>query len=183
MKTKITFPAFVAAALLSLCGVPTSSAISIVGALSNFDINNDTGESCDEFELIISNTTPAQILGTWNYNPHYGIPDVTNAGTDVRIHYVSTNSNITAPGAIEHFGAILQAFPTNGVVYTWMRAGSYVGVSRQFPAPFVTIVTVPPSPTNPDGHSRHREIRNTDRTNTYWVQRTGIRTNREVEIG
>src|ERR1041384_5806874 len=157
--------------LLAALSLATSaSAISIVGALSSFDINNDTGESCDEFELISSNTTPAQILGTWNYNPHYGIPDVTNAGTDVRIHYVSTNSNITAPGAIEHFGAILQAFPTNGVVYTWMRAGSYVGVSRQLPAPFVTIVTVPPSPTNPDGHSRHREIRNTDRTNTYWVQ-------------
>jgi hypothetical protein len=182
MKTKITFPAFVAAALLSLCGVPTSSAISIVGALSNFDINNDTGQSCDEFELIISNTAPAQLYGTWNYNPHYGQPQVEALAGSTRIHYTGHASDITSAGTVEHFGAILPAFPTNGVLYTWMHAGTNVGVGRQFPAPVVTIVAVPPTPTNPEGRGRHREVRNNDRTNTFWVQRSVVRTNRNVSL-
>lgn len=158
------------------------SAISVVGALSNFDLYNDTGEYCDEFELVISNCTTAQLYGTWNYNPHYGVPLVTNWDAATCVHYTGLTNDITPPGGIEHFGAILPAFPTNGVLYTWMHAGTNVGAGRQFPAPYVAIVSVPPTVTNPDGHGRHREVRNTDGTNTYWVQRVTVHTNRNVTL-
>lgn len=159
-----------------------SFAISVVGALSNFDLYNDTGEYCDEFELVISNKVPADIYGTWNYNPHYGTPTVTDLGGDTLIHYVGITNNITPPGAVEHFGVILAEFPTNGVLYTWMHAGTNVGVGRQFPSPVLSIITVPVSTNNPDGRGRHREVRNPDGTNTYWVQRLTARTNRLVSL-
>jgi hypothetical protein len=182
MKTRFFSAALVSTALAVLVFASKSSAISVVGALSNFDLYNDTGEYCDEFELIISNTVPTQLYGTWNYNPDYGTPEVTDIGGSTRVHYIGHTNNITLPGSIEHFGAILSAFPTNGVLYTWMHAGTNVGVGRQFPAPFVTIVTVSPTLANPEGRGRHREVRNTDHTNTFWVQRLTVRTNRNVTL-
>ncbi len=178
MRTKIYFAALGLAALT----VATASAVSVVGALSNFDLNNDTGQTCNEFELIISNTVPSQLYGTWNYNPHYGTPEVTDIGGHTRVHYTAHTNTVTPPNTIEHFGAILPAFPTNGVLYTWMNNGSYVGTGRQFPAPIVTIVTTPPTVANPEGRGRHREVRNNDRTNTFWVQRITVRTNRLVTL-
>ena len=182
MKPRFFFAAVAATASAILLFVSKSSAISVVGALSNFDLYNDTSEYCDEFELIISNTVSAQLYGTWNYNPHYGTPEVTDIGGSTRVHYIGHTNNITLPGNIEHFGAILAAFPTNGILYTWMHAGTNVGVGRQFPAPIVTIISVPPPPINPDGHGRHREVRNNDSTNTFWVQRFTSRTNRMVTL-
>ena len=160
----------------------TAHAVSVVGALSNFDLNNDTGQTCNEFELIISNTVPSQLYGTWNYNPDYGTPEVTDIGGHTRVHYTALTNVVTPPNTIEHFGAILPAFPTNGVLYTWMNNGSYVGAGRQFPAPVVTIIPVTPTPANPDGRARHREVRNNDRTNTFWVQRVSVRTNLLVTL-
>jgi hypothetical protein len=181
-RTKLALRGLLGAGLILLAQTASSPAASIVGALSNFDINNDTGQPCDEFELVISNTVPSQLYGTWNYNPHYGQPVVSDLGGSTRVHYTGHLSDVTPPSGVEHFGASLGAFPTNGVTYQWMRAGTNVGAARQFPAPVVTIVTVPPTPTNPEGRNRHREIRNTDPTNTFWVQRSSMRTNRNVTL-
>ena len=173
---------FAVAAIVAALFIPDAKAVSVVGALSNFDLYNDTGTFCDEFELVISNVVPSQLYGTWNYNPHYGTPVVTDIGGATLVHYTGKSANITSPSSIEHFGVILPAFPTNGVLYTWMHAGTNVGVGRQFPGPVVTIIPVPPTPANPEGRGRHREVRNTDRTNTYWVQRLSSSTNRNVRL-
>ncbi len=182
MKTKSFNLSLLCGALVFLTFASQSFAVSVVGALSNFDLYNDTSVYCDEFELVISNTLPADIYGTWNYNPHYGTPTVTDIGGATLIHYIAITNDITPPGGVEHFGAILASFPTNGVIYTWMHAGTNVGVGRQFPTPVLTITTVPPTTTNPEGRGPHREVRNTDGTNTYWVQRLTARTNATVSL-
>src|SRR5437879_11234017 len=66
-----------------------SPASTIVGALSNFDVNNDTGGPADDFEITVPGVTPAQIIGTWNFNFHYGHPTISNVTGGTLVHYVS----------------------------------------------------------------------------------------------
>lgn len=182
MKTKL-FPLVARLALTLLVGGAAAvQAASIVGALSNFDINNNTGSSVDGFELELYNVSPADLLGTWNYNPHYHQPLVTNSASGTLVIYKGDTNNITPAGAIEHFGAILPAFPTNGITYCWTHGGVRVGAPAQFPLPVVTVVPLPATPTESGRHGSHREIRNPDSTNTFWVERASIRTNREVSL-
>lgn len=182
MKTNTT-PLTLAFFIISVLWAASSVwASSIIGALSNFDINNDTGGAEEEFELIISNVPPTEVLGTWNFNPHYGHPTISAIPGGTQIHYASAISNVTPAGGIEHFGVILPSFPTNGVIYSWMRNGTNIGTPMQFPTPVVTIVPVPATQTAPERRAAHREVRNTDPTNTFWVERAENRTNREVRL-
>jgi Divergent InlB B-repeat domain len=80
-----------AASALALLAAPLSayaqSAI-IYGSLSNFDIANDTGETCHGFEVEMENVTAAQVPYSFSSN-RYGAPVVIPTDTGVRVRWES----------------------------------------------------------------------------------------------
>jgi hypothetical protein len=179
-----SFKLFLAAAagVLSV-SAGEAKASQIVGYLGNFDVYNNTPEATDDFELNIPNVSRSSILGTWNSNPHYGAPTITDlpGGAGQFVHYVGRSADITPVGGVEHFGVIMPTFPT-GITYQWSRHGVPVGTPELFPQPVVTIV--PPSPATPERPETPEtvqvEIENQTETE-FWVEFE--RTEVEGEVG
>lgn len=96
-------------AAILLCS-PSAWASTSYGALSNFDVVNDTGETCYGFEIEIEDAHSTDVGYTYDYN-HYGAPkireDLTNPAhpkTFVRyegaIGSASAFTNAALPGSI-----------------------------------------------------------------------------------
>ena len=69
-------------ALLPIMALSTvAQADTAYGALGNFDVVNDTGQTCYGFEIEIDDARSTQIGGTYSYN-HYGTPKIREDLTD-----------------------------------------------------------------------------------------------------
>ena len=124
--------------------------VTLYGALSNFDVINDTGQDAHGFEIEIQGMESSQIGGLFNWN-RYGVPQVvpfpTGGGFYVRymspydpatgtwlqstvtaLHPTATNGHQCVLGTIgyegsgcEHFGVWSYANPTK-TIYRWLVA-------------------------------------------------------------
>ena len=106
-----------------------------MGFLSNMDVVNDTGSSCQGFDIQIEDITQADIAGT--YWGSYGQPTQTDmtfpdghSGVDIKWQAVWAGSSwsfSTAAGTQEHFGVSVMVPP--GVQHlTWLCDPSNTGV-------------------------------------------------------
>ena len=67
---------------LAVLAVATrASAGTMFGALSNFDAVNDTGSTCNGFEIELDDIHSTDISYTYDWN-HYGVPKITEDTTD-----------------------------------------------------------------------------------------------------
>ena len=164
--------------------IHAASASTIVGYLGNFDVNNPNPEPADDFEIHLPGVAPAQIQGTWNFNPHYHTPTISTETAGTLVHYVSPTPNVTAPGAIEHFGVILPSFPT-GTTFQWSQGGIELGQPEAFPMPQPPVIIPPPPPTpeNPNPvETIQNEVRNENQTESFFVERLEAHVAGEVEL-
>jgi Viral BACON domain/S-layer homology domain len=139
------------------------SAVTITGALSNFDVYNRTGQPVNGFDITLAGITPAEILQTWT-NFHYGAPSVAadNAGNTV-VRYRSATIK-TAANGLEHFGVVLRNFEQPlSKTFTWTLNG--VAVSTP-PVPQQTSTLVA-------GIVSQNLVNSSNRT--VWVQRRSRR--------
>jgi len=89
--------------------------------LSNFDVINNTGVTCQGFDVQIEGITPAD--APYQYYGTYGQPTITAAtvngvaGIDVRWAAINAGPGVwsasSAPGAMEHFGVYVTTPPGN----------------------------------------------------------------------
>ena len=138
-----------ASALLALLAVPAAmqgQTVTMYGALSNFDVINDTGEPAHGFEIEIHGITSIGGAFTWN---RYGATQITPfadgvyvrylsawdpasqtfvVSTPVAVHPTATNGHQCVLGTFgydtsgcEHFGVWTYGNPTQ-VIYRWMIA-------------------------------------------------------------
>ena len=102
-----------AAFILSLLVAPTlsraQSAI-IYGSLGNFDISNDTGETCHGFEIEIEGVSSSAVQGGFSA-VRYGAPAIIPYATGVRVRWESPY-NALAYGVAFLFGFSERAFNT-----------------------------------------------------------------------
>jgi len=135
------------------------------GALGNFDVVNDTGQTCNGFEIEIDDARSTEIGGTYNYN-HYGTPKIREDLTDplhpkVFLTYRATApsgtttgfTNYAPPGTIsptqghqctnpsvnlgcEHFGVGIYSQTYTAVKYNWLDANG-----QTFPTGVVHVAT------------------------------------------
>ncbi len=117
------------------------------GTLGNFDVVNDTGQTCHGFEIEIDDVHSTNIGGTYSFN-HYGVPKIREDNADplhpkVFVHYegppgsTSAFTNAAAPGTIsptnghqctnpsvnlgcEHFGVGIYSANYSAVKYNWL---------------------------------------------------------------
>lgn len=160
--------------LTTLCLLAFSTSIkaqsaTMFGALSNFDVLNDTGEVAHGFEIELDGVTEQQAYYFFT-SYRYGQPTVTPFAGGVYVRYMSrwdaanqqfisgtpiaTDLTMTTaghqcvgalPSGCEHFGAVTSANPTK-TVYRWLLAdpqnpGSLVAnnVPVAIPAPIWTV--------------------------------------------
>ncbi len=139
----------ISAVLLALMAAPLAlqaQTVTMYGALSNFDVINDTGEPAHGFEIEIHGITSVGGTFTWN---RYGASQITPfadgvyvrylspwdaasqqfvIGTPVAVNPTATNGHqcvLGTPGydasGCEHFGVWTYANPTQ-VIYRWLVA-------------------------------------------------------------
>jgi len=134
---------------LLILGVHSAHASTAYGSLGNFDVVNDTGETCHGFEIEIDDIHSSSIGSTYSYN-HYGVPKIREDNSDalhpkVFIRYersipsgVNTGyTNSASPGSIsptnghlctnpsvnqgcEHFGVGIYSSSYTAVKYNWL---------------------------------------------------------------
>jgi len=138
-----------ASALLALLAVPAAmqgQTVTMYGALSNFDVINDTGEPAHGFEIEIHGITSIGGAFTWN---RYGATQITPfadgvyvrylspwdaasqtfvVSTPIAVHPTATNGHQCVLGTLgydtsgcEHFGVWTYSNPTQ-VIYRWLIA-------------------------------------------------------------
>ncbi len=80
--------------LLALVLWSPAHASTMYGALSNFDVINDTGQTAHGFEIELDGCLPSNVYSTFGapYN-RYGTPTITTDGTNTFVRYQSTYSN------------------------------------------------------------------------------------------
>lgn len=127
----------------------TTPPLRIVGALSNFDCYNDTGDDCSGFEIEIQGLHKEDVIHTWNFSA-YGAPVVTTIGTptnpSVLVRYFS-NSSVVHNGSFTHFGVTTSVFVGPGKIqYRWL------------PTPSVVMPNPPPVPINLPLHASHLDV-------------------------
>lgn len=133
---------------LFLLGANDAGASTAYGSLGNFDVVNDTGQTCHGFEIEIDDAHSTAIGGTYSWN-HYGVPKIREDSSDpahpkVFVRYEATSPSGTAtgftnpavPGAIsptsghsctnpsvnqgcEHFGVGIYA-AHGAIKYNWL---------------------------------------------------------------
>ncbi|MEZ5421443.1 MAG: hypothetical protein R2708_29460, partial [Vicinamibacterales bacterium] len=74
------------AALLCAPAAGRAQSAIIYGALSNFDISNDTGQVCHGFEIELEGVTPDQVRGAFSSN-RYGMPQFVPTATGTAVRY------------------------------------------------------------------------------------------------
>lgn len=153
--------------LLLMALSSTAQASTSYGTLGNFDVVNDTGQTCYGFEIEIDDVHSTAIGGTYSYN-HYGVPKIREDNTDpahpkVFVRYeaptptgVTTGfTNMAAPGSIsptnghmctnpsvnqgcEHFGVGIYSSSYTAVKYNWLIKDA---AGKVIPGPAVNVGT------------------------------------------
>lgn len=174
MARKRTAWAAVAAGVLAgLCGGARAD-ITIIGALTNFDCPNNTGQPCDEFEIEFQGPHPEDVVHTWaNYN--YGAPTVgPNAdGSGIIIDYKRAGHS-TTPGAIEHYGVYLTTFANvTSRQFRWKSGGAVVASGVGTPPVIIPrpVVVPPPTPAEPPELAEAVELEVEAGEPAVWIQR------------
>lgn len=82
--------------------------VRIYGGLCNFDVYNETGDDCNEFEFELDGPHPEDVYHTYR-NGNYGSPRIESlpGNTGIRVIY-SRPAHATHPHAVEHFGVSLR---------------------------------------------------------------------------
>lgn len=72
----------------------------LIGGLGNFDVPNNEGGDCNEFEIELEGPHPEDVYHTY-HNPNYGSPTITALPGNIGIRVVyDTPLHATHPGSI-----------------------------------------------------------------------------------
>ena len=161
------------ALLLAMLAAPIASnaqTVTLFGALSNFDVLNDTGQDAHGFEIEIDGITTAQAPYYFTAT-RYGGPAIVPIQNGVVFRYASSwdpiqqrfNVATVTPASFtptfghscvltnivgcDHYGVVVMGTPTN-VIYRWLVADPtnpgalvpFVGPQVSIPQPTVTVV-------------------------------------------
>ncbi|MEQ9459999.1 MAG: hypothetical protein RIG82_03495 [Phycisphaeraceae bacterium] len=94
--------------------------VEVIGALSNFDVRNNSGMNANDFEIELGNVEPEDIEGTF---PGFGDPDpdITDTGDGVKIRWAGSD---IPNGSLEHFGVSLKdGTQAESAKATWTKDG------------------------------------------------------------
>lgn len=155
--------------------------VRIYGGLSNFDVYNETGDDCNEFEFELDGPHPEDVYHTY-HNGNYGAPRIESlpGNTGIRVIY-SHPAHATHNHAVEHFGASLRGGAlVTGQRFRWISGGIQPPTPpANPPLPTLSLIittlnnreVVLETLTNTDEHNR-----------PIWVKRKVTRVNREVSL-
>lgn len=114
--------AMAAAAALTLTPAPAQAQSAIIyGALSNFDISNDTGKVCHGFEVELDGVTPAEVPYGFTAS-RYGTPAIVATPTGTKIRWESAYDSVSHQWATRTVQHTVSWFP--GQCYSWVP-GTY----------------------------------------------------------
>jgi hypothetical protein len=97
--------------------------IEVIGALSNFDVVNNSGQDANDFEIELGSVEPDDIKGTF---PGFGDadPEITDTGDGVKIRWAG---NDIPAGSMEHFGVRLKdGTQTESATASWTKDGALI---------------------------------------------------------
>lgn len=103
-------------------GIATAHAqVTIIGSLGNFDVHNESGSDCNEFDIELEGPHPEDVYHTYR-NPNYGSPTITALPGNVGIRVVYSHPHHATPRhAIEHFGvSIASGHPVTAQRFQWV---------------------------------------------------------------
>jgi hypothetical protein len=110
---------FLLLAALTVWSSAPAQASTAYGSLNNFDVYNDTGESCHGFEIELEDIHSTAITYTYDWN-HYGAPTITEDDSDpshpkVLVRYAAKYQD----GVFTAFTAVAASspVPTNGHMF------------------------------------------------------------------
>jgi len=119
MKRIRFVPAALALALLGAPGLVQAQSAIIYGSLGNFDISNDTGETCHGFEIEIEGVSPGAVRGGFSAL-RYGPPQIVPYATGVRVRWESAYDASTGQWAERTLPHTVPWF--RGQCYQWNPA-------------------------------------------------------------
>ena len=127
---------FVPCAVAALFAVAPSS--EALGASFNKDFKNTTGQTIDDFEILVEGTPPLnwfyngpmQLGGAWVPGTQFDPPAIMPIGGNTLVHWAGPNVSIP-PGGIAHVG-IGTSDPTLTILGVWFtKGGQPVGCGHQ----------------------------------------------------
>lgn len=118
MKLRFAGATFASLLLVAPVTARAQSAI-IYGSLGNFDISNDTGETCHGFEIEIEGVSPSAVQGGFSAQ-RYGAPKILPYATGVRVRWESSYDAATGQWAERTLPHTVPWFP--GQCYQWNPA-------------------------------------------------------------
>lgn len=169
-RTILGSSALLLATLLIAPASQAQTTLTMFGALSNFDVLNDTGQDAHGFEIEMDGISSAQVLYYFSAT-RYGGPQIIPIQNGVIVHYESpwdaaaqrfTISTVTPASftptfghscvltnivGCDHYGVVVQTNPTN-VIYRWLVADPnnpgvlvpYSGPTVSIPQPTINVV-------------------------------------------
>jgi len=158
-----------------------SAQVRIYGGLCNFDVYNETGDDCNEFEFELDGPHPEDVYHTYR-NSNYASPRIESLADNsgIRVIY-SRPIHATHPHAVEHFGVSLRNMSlVTGQRFKWKNGGIQPPTPPANP-PLPTLSMVIATVNN-------REVVLETLTNTdalqrpIWVQRKVTHVGREVNL-
>ena|SRR5271157_2050436 len=159
-------------ALIGVAGAQASS--QVIGSLSNFDVYNQTGSSCDGFEVTLTGVAPSDVYHEYN-NPDFGVPAVQASGSDTVVTY---SGHAVSDGAVEHFGVSFSANAPKSVKYRWTFHGNDCSGSS-----LTSDVQFPDTSASLNGNSLSTDVtNNSPDAQPIWVQRRILNANRAVSL-
>jgi hypothetical protein len=124
-----TLSTCVGAVVLVAMGRLGLAQVTTYGALSNFDVPNETDDDCDEFEIELHGPHPEDVYHTYR-NGNYGSPRIEAIAGGTRVTYARPQ-RATLPGSIEHFGISLRNFNADPAPsYMWKVCGQPAGTNQ-----------------------------------------------------
>ncbi len=146
----------------------------LMGTLSNFDVNNQTGSTCDGFEITLHGVSPTDVYHTYK-NPDFGSPSVNASGSDTVVVY---SGHQTAPDTVEHFGVSFSGTSPASTRYRWTSSGQDCSGS-----PASSDVPLPDLISTDNGSSLSTDLVNDSPDGQpIWVQRRVLSANRAVSL-
>jgi len=161
--------------------------VTMIGGLGNFDVPNNTGGGCNEFEIELDGPHPEDVYHTYyNYNYHAPVITALPGNTGIRVVYTNPN-HTTMPNTIEHFGVSLTyAHPITATRMRWIP-GTVVAPNDPPPPPPPPPLAIPTIDTELvdtfDRPKVRETVTNTDSLGrTVWVIRRVTRATGEVPL-
>ena len=122
---------FAALALLAAPVAARAQSAIIYGSLGNFDISNDTGQTCHGFEIDLDGVAADQIPGVTFFTANrYGTPSIVPFGTGVKVRWETPYSAATQSYAQRTLPHTVTWFP--GQCYQWVTATYQDGGCEHF---------------------------------------------------